>query len=249
MSSPLVELISISQQTERLLETRFGAQGRGLREKLDSVSDKIPLKIQKQIRFIATTRNLAAHNELEEARCRLRAARQAFDSVRAALAPSAAAQGLGRRRPQRDAAPPSFLGRLWSRFLASLFPDDAQPLPAPSGSSGSSFERLNEIVQETERLLTRRYKAQGRGLHDKLTSVAKRIPENAQRKIRFIATIRNKAAHESLLVADENIEKVEEAFAAILPILDRGALRHKIAFWFAAVGALLAAFFVFRALR
>lgn len=246
MSSPLVELISISQQTERLLETRFGAQGRGLREKLDSVSDKIPLKIQKQIRFIATTRNLAAHNELEEARGRLRAARQAFDSVRAALDPSAAAQGLGRRRPQRDAAPPSFLGRLWSRFLASLFPDDAQPLPAPSGSS---FERLNEIVQETERLLTRRYKAQGRGLHDKLTSVAKRIPENAQRKIRFIATIRNKAAHESLLVADENIEKVEEAFAALLPILDRGASRRKIAFWFAAVGALLAAFFVFRALR
>lgn len=246
MSSPLVELISISQQTERLLETRFGAQGRGLREKLDSVAEKIQPEIRKQIRFIATTRNMAAHNELDEACHRLRAARQAFDSVRAALDPSAAAQGLGRRRPQRDAAPPSFLGRLWNRFLASLFPDDAQPLPAPSGSS---FERLNEIVQETERLLTRRYKAQGRGLHDKLTSVAKRIPENAQRKIRFIATIRNKAAHESLLVADENIEKVEEAFAAILPILDRGASRRKIAFWFAAVGALLAAFFVFRALR
>lgn len=246
MSSPLVELISISQQTERLLETRFGAQGRGLREKLDSVAEKIQPEIRKQIRFIATTRNMAAHNELDEACHRLRAARQAFDSVRAALDPSAAAQGLGRRRPQRDAAPPSFLGRLWNRFLASLCPDDAQPLPAPSGSS---FERLNEIVQETERLLTRRYKAQGRGLHDKLTSVAKRIPENAQRKIRFIATIRNKAAHESLLVADENIEKVEEAFAAILPILDRGASRRKIAFWFAAVGALLAAFFVFRALR
>ncbi|MBQ9800564.1 MAG: hypothetical protein IJO40_11615 [Thermoguttaceae bacterium] len=246
MSSPLVELISISQQTERLLETRFGAQGRGLREKLDSVSDKIPLKIQKQIRFIAATRNLAAHNDLEEARGRLRAARQAFDSVRAALDPSAAAQGIGRRRPQRDAPQPSFLGRLWSRFLATLFPDDAEPLPAPSGSS---FERLNEIAQETERLLTRRYKARGRGLHDKLTSVAKRIPENAQRKIRFIATIRNKAAHESLLVADENIEKVEEAFAAILPLLDRGASRRKVAFWLATAGALLAAFFVFRALR
>jgi hypothetical protein len=246
MSSPLVELISISQQTERLLETRFGAQGRGLREKLDSVSEKIPPKIQKQIRFIATTRNLAAHNELAEARDRLRAARQAFDDVRAALDPSAAAQGLGRRRPNRDAPQPSFLGRLWSRFLATLFPDAAEPLPA---SSGSSFERLNEIAQETERLLTRRYKARGRGLHDKLTSVAKRIPENAQRKIRFIATIRNKAAHESLLVADENIEKVEEAFAALLPLLNRGASRRKIAFWLATAGALLATFFVFRALR
>lgn len=247
MPSPLVELISISQQTERLLETRFGAQGRGLREKLDSVAEKIQPEIRKQIRFIATTRNMAAHNELDEACRRLRAARQAFDSVRAALDPSAAAQGLGRRAPRRAEAPrPSFLGRLWGRFLASLFPDDAEPLPP---APGSSFDRLDAIAKETERLLTRRYKAQGRGLHDKLTSVAKRIPENAQCKIRFIATIRNKAAHESVRLADENIEKVEEAFAAILPLLDRGASRRKVAFWLATAGALLAAFFVFRALR
>ncbi|MBR4834073.1 MAG: hypothetical protein IKU86_07065 [Thermoguttaceae bacterium] len=245
MSSPLVELISISQQTERLLETRFGAQGRGLREKLDSVSTKIPPKIQKRIRFIATTRNLAAHNELEAARGKLRAARQAFEEVRAALDPSAAAQGLGRRNFKRDAPQTSFLGRLWSRFLASLFPD-----AAPSATAlGSSFDRLNEIAQETERLLTRYYKAQGRGLHDKLSSVAAKVPEKTRRKIRFIATIRNKAAHESVRVADENIAQIEEAFAAIRPTLDRGAPLRKAAFWFATIGALLAAFFVFRSLR
>lgn len=236
MSAPLDELISISQQTERLLERRFNAQGRGLREKLDSVASQIPPQIQKQIRFIATTRNKAAHGGLENAPLKLRAVRKAFDDVRSTLAPSASAQNLGRRGARPKTSQPTESVSVWRR-LFGLF----------SGAHNSSFARLDAIAKETERLLTRYYKAQGRGLHDKLSSVASRLPENAQRKIRFIATIRNKAAHESLLVADENIAKVEEAFAAIRPTLDRGAPLRKFAFWVGA--ALFVAFATFVAYR
>jgi hypothetical protein len=109
---------------------------------------------------------------------------------------------------------------------------------------------LNEIAQETERLLTRRYKARGRGLHDKLTSVAKRIPENAQRKIRFIATIRNKATHEDVRIAKENLPAVRQAFAEVLPALDGGASRRRAALRKALIAlGLIAAFAAFLTLR
>ena len=233
MSSPLVELISISQQTEILLETRFGAQGRGLREKMDSVADQIPENVRKKIRFIATTRNLATHGELENAQAKLRDARKAFDFVRATLNPAAS-----RRRVRTSGSQLSFFFNL-KKIFTRLF--------SFGGGRGASFVRLNAIAKETERLLTRYYRAEGRGLHDKLTSVAHKLPEKTQRKIRFIATIRNKAAHEDIGVADENIAKIEEAFAEILPTLDRGATLRKIAFWtVATLGAALAAFVAFR---
>ena len=47
-----------------------------------------------------------------------------------------------------------------------------------------------------EGLLEKRFGASGRGLHDKLTSVEDRIPEEIRRSIRWVATIRNKVVHE-----------------------------------------------------
>lgn len=99
------------------------------------------------------------------------------------------------------------------------------------------FTQLIEISQKTERLLETRFGASGRGLHEKLSSVADRIPEKTQRKIRFIATIRNKAAHEDVGIAKENLPAVQAAFREILPFLDGGASRRKI--WRRRASALL----------
>ncbi len=236
MANPLVELISISQQTENLLETRFGAQGRGLREKLDSVADQIPETIRQKIRFIATTRNLAAHGELDNAQKKLREVRQAFAVVRPALASPPSKRSRRRAKKVRQNRPTLFsaLAQFFARFSFASAP-------------GASFVRLDAIVKKTERLLTRNYKASGRGLHDKLSSVEHKLSEATQRKIRFIATIRNKAAHEDVRVADENIEAVEEAFADILPALDRRAPLRKFAFWAgASLFVALAAFVAYR---
>ena len=50
-----------AQQLEAVLEQRFGAEGRGLHEKLSSVEHQIPLPVVKQIRWIASLRNRVVH--------------------------------------------------------------------------------------------------------------------------------------------------------------------------------------------
>lgn len=89
--------------------------------------------------------------------------------------------------------------------------------------------RVTAISQQTERLLEQRFGARGRGLHEKLTSVENRVPEPIRRKIRFIATIRNKATHEDVRVAKKNLPAVRRAFAEILPALDGGASKRRAA--------------------
>lgn len=58
---------------------------------------------------------------------------------------------------------------------------------------------INIILNKTKKieyLLEKEYDAVGRGLHEKLSSVEYNLEENIVRKIRKIATIRNKAVHE-----------------------------------------------------
>jgi hypothetical protein len=50
-----------AKRLEALLQARFGAQGRGLHEKLTSVEDKIPSDLRKSIRWVATIRNKLVH--------------------------------------------------------------------------------------------------------------------------------------------------------------------------------------------
>lgn len=50
--------------------------------------------------------------------------------------------------------------------------------------------------KKLERLLESRLRASGRGLHEKVSSVEGRLPDALVRKLRKIATIRNKIVHE-----------------------------------------------------
>lgn len=47
-----------------------------------------------------------------------------------------------------------------------------------------------------ETALVRLFDARGKGLHEKLSSVEKKLPPGLTRRIRYIATIRNKLVHE-----------------------------------------------------
>lgn len=56
--------------------------------------------------------------------------------------------------------------------------------------------KIIEYTKKIEKLLTDKYQADGRGLHSKLTSVEGELSPALVKKIRYIATIRNKLVHE-----------------------------------------------------
>lgn len=53
--------IQYSKEIEGLLETRLGAEGRGLHEKASSVEHQLPSELLKKLRYIATIRNKVVH--------------------------------------------------------------------------------------------------------------------------------------------------------------------------------------------
>lgn len=56
------KILDYTTQIEALL-TKLGATGRGMHEKLDSIESKIEFSMVKKIRWIATLRNKAVHEE------------------------------------------------------------------------------------------------------------------------------------------------------------------------------------------
>ena len=73
------------------------------------------------------------------------------------------------------------------------------------------LEETIKTAQDIETVLEEDYGATGKGLHEKATSVESDLPADCLRKIRYIATIRNKAVHDDLTVADEEIEGIRKA--------------------------------------
>ena len=114
---------------------------------------------------------------------------------------------------------------------------------------------LNQIVGATKRLeslLEQKFGATGRGLHEKLSSVERRIPMDLRKKIRYLATIRNKAMHEdgyepeSMETYLATAREATEALEAVEPPKPRKALslsppggfslRHLVAAFLVGVG-------------
>lgn len=56
--------------------------------------------------------------------------------------------------------------------------------------------KIIEYNKKIEKILVTKYHATGKGLHSKLTSVESELSPELVKKIRFIATIRNKMVHE-----------------------------------------------------
>lgn len=79
--SPVERIFEISQTLEQLLVDRFGATGRGLHEYTTSVQDKLPKKVVKDLRFIATIRNQVAHKDLSLAKKKLTGVEHAYRRI------------------------------------------------------------------------------------------------------------------------------------------------------------------------
>ena len=62
-------------------------------------------------------------------------------------------------------------------------------------ASAEEIGRILQLTSEIEMLLEN-MGGTGRGLHDKATSIEERLPENILNKLRYIASVRNAAAHE-----------------------------------------------------
>lgn len=65
-ASDIETVIRFSKWVEHALESRFGATGTGLREKADSVTDRLPPEVHAHLAFLATVRNALAHDHGED---------------------------------------------------------------------------------------------------------------------------------------------------------------------------------------
>jgi len=81
------------------------------------------------------------------------------------------------------------------------------------------FTKFTQFSQTLDQLLANRYGAEGRGLHEKLSSVEGRIPQFIQKKIRYIATMRNKATHEDVKIAKEHYPSIRRAYDEVMTAL------------------------------
>lgn len=75
----------------------------------------------------------------------------------------------------------------------------------------SDFKSIIDAVKRIETTLIGQFGAEGRGLHEKLSSVEERIPPNLQRTIRYLATVRNKAMHEDGYEIEDPAVYVQQA--------------------------------------
>lgn len=63
MTDTLKDVLQGTKRIEAILEEKFGSTGRGLYEKMDTANMKLPEPLQKRIRYVATLRNKAMHQE------------------------------------------------------------------------------------------------------------------------------------------------------------------------------------------
>jgi len=87
-----------------------------------------------------------------------------------------------------------------------------------------SLERIIKLSKRIEATLEGAFGASGRGLHEKISSVEKSLPENIVKRARRIATIRNKAVHEDGFKID-GMSEIERDSDELINDLTRLAVR------------------------
>lgn len=66
----------------------------------------------------------------------------------------------------------------------------------------SDIEKVVTRTRRLEKLLRVQYHASGKGLHELVTSTEERLPHDVIKKLRYVATIRNKIVHEDGFVLE-----------------------------------------------
>ncbi|WP_117236414.1 DUF4145 domain-containing protein [Vibrio maerlii] len=67
----------------------------------------------------------------------------------------------------------------------------------------SDIEKVVLRTRRFEKLLRTQYHAEGKGLHQLITSSEERLPHEVIKKLRYVATIRNKIVHEEDFVLED----------------------------------------------
>ncbi|EGQ8507783.1 DUF4145 domain-containing protein [Vibrio parahaemolyticus] len=67
----------------------------------------------------------------------------------------------------------------------------------------SDIEKVVMRTRTIEKLLRTQYHAEGKGLHQLISSCEERLPHDVIAKLRFIATVRNKVVHEDNYKLDD----------------------------------------------
>ncbi|MEA2736533.1 MAG: hypothetical protein QOE14_2984 [Humisphaera sp.] len=77
--------------------------------------------------------------------------------------------------------------------------------------------------QRLEQRLERDFGASGKGLHQKVSSVESELPADLVRKLRLVATVRNKVVHESVRMDDRPrfVDAADEAERELTAIVKR----------------------------
>jgi len=70
----------------------------------------------------------------------------------------------------------------------------------------SDIEKVVTRTRRLEKLLRTQHHASGKGLHQLITSCEERLPHDVIKKLRFVATIRNKIVHEDGFKLDSRKE-------------------------------------------
>jgi len=80
--------------------------------------------------------------------------------------------------------------------------------------------KIISFTQEIESILKEKFKVKGRGLHAYLDCIESKIDNDLLGNLRYIATIRNKAMHESLSEIENFLEYEKKAKETILALKD-----------------------------
>ncbi|CAD7695377.1 unnamed protein product [Ostreobium quekettii] len=103
-----------------------------------------------------------------------------------------------------------------------------------SRHSSNDFELTVRAAKELEHLLAHEFGAQGQGLHQKISSAqsAAGLPQALVKKMRYLATLRNRLVHERDFNAvpdrERFIRNFEESKAELMGIVaQRGGRRKK----------------------
>lgn len=91
-----------------------------------------------------------------------------------------------------------------------------------------TYKEILAASKTLEDLLTTNYKAEGRGLHEKVTSVQLKLPALAVRGLRIIGTVRNKVIHDPEFPKSEIPDDFNSLASELTEILTKKQKRKKI---------------------
>ena len=88
----------------------------------------------------------------------------------------------------------------------------------------SIIEQVINHTKKAEHILEKHFKAEGRGMHEKLSHAQRYIPAPLLKKLRYVATIRNKLMHEHEFELEESEVFLHNAKKAVAELEELTAI-------------------------